>query len=152
MISNCWRRLLRVLWTARRSHHPKGNHPKGNQPWIFTERTDAESEAPTLWPPDVKSRLIGKDLDAGKDWKQKEKGPAQGRWLGSITDSVAMNLSKLQDIVKDRGSWCAASSPWGWRVGNDVVTEQHTSVMVNFMCLHDWVTGYTDIWLNIISG
>ena len=48
--------------------------PKGNQPWIFTGRTDAEAEAPILWPPDVKSWPIVKDLDDGKDWRQKEKG------------------------------------------------------------------------------
>ena len=52
-------------------------NPKGNQSWIFTGRTDAEAEVPILWPPDVKSQLIGKDLDAGKDWKQKEKGAAE---------------------------------------------------------------------------
>ena len=49
-------------------------NPKGNQPWIFTGRTDAETEAPILWPPDVKSQLIAKDPDAGKDWRQKETG------------------------------------------------------------------------------
>ena len=47
---------------------------KGNQPWILIGRTDAEAEAPILWPPDVKSRLIGKDPDSGKDWGQEEKG------------------------------------------------------------------------------
>ena len=47
---------------------------KGNQPWIFIGRTDAEAEAPILWPPDVRSRHIGKDLDPGKDWGQEEKG------------------------------------------------------------------------------
>ena len=52
-------------------------NPKGNQSWVFTGRTDAEAEAPILWPPDVKSQLIGKDLDAGKEWKQKEKGAAE---------------------------------------------------------------------------
>ena len=51
--------------------------PKGNQSGIFIGRTDAETEAPILWPPDVKSRLIGKDPDAGKDWRQKEKGAAE---------------------------------------------------------------------------
>ena len=51
-------------------------HPKGNQPWIFIERTDTEAEAPVLWPPDAKSQLFGKDPDAGKDWRQKEKGVA----------------------------------------------------------------------------
>ena len=48
-------------------------NPKGNQPLIFIERTDAEAEAPMLWPPDVKSQLIGKDPDAGKELRQKEK-------------------------------------------------------------------------------
>ena len=70
-------------------------HPKENQPWIVIRRTDAEAEAPILWPPDAKNQLIGKDPDAEKDWKQKEKG-------------VDMNLSKLHEIVKDREAWCAA--------------------------------------------
>ena len=53
--------------------------PRGNQSWIFIRRTDAEAEAPApiLWPPDAKSQLIGKDPDAEKDWKQKEKGVAE---------------------------------------------------------------------------
>ena len=51
----------------------KSVHPKGNQPWIFTERTDAKAEALLFWPLDVKSRLTGKDPDAGKDWRQEEK-------------------------------------------------------------------------------
>ena len=49
-------------------------NPKGNKPWIFTGRTDAEAEAPKRWPPDVKSQFTGKDPDAGKDWRQEEKG------------------------------------------------------------------------------
>ena len=63
-------------------------NPKGNQSWIFTERTAAEAEAPILWPPDEKNWLIGKDLDAGKDWKQEEKGTTEDEtvlwhhWLG----------------------------------------------------------------------
>ena len=53
----------------------KAVDPKGNQHWIFIGRTDAE--ALILWPPDVKSQLIGKDPDAGKDWWQKEKGETE---------------------------------------------------------------------------
>ena len=49
-------------------------HPKGNKSRIFTGRTEAEAETPILWPPDVKNWLFGKDPDAGKDWKQEEKG------------------------------------------------------------------------------
>ena len=48
-------------------------NPKRNQLWIFTGKADGEAEAPILWPPDAKSWLIGKDPDARKDWKQKEK-------------------------------------------------------------------------------
>ena len=48
--------------------------PKGNLSWLFTGRSDAEAEAPILWPPDVESQLFGKDPDAGKDWRQEEKG------------------------------------------------------------------------------
>ena len=56
-------------------------HPKGNQSWIFTERTDAEAEAPVLWPPDVESYLTGKDPDAGNDWGQKEKEVAEDEMI-----------------------------------------------------------------------
>ena len=52
-------------------------HPKGDQFWIFIRRTDAEAETLILWPPDVKSWLIGKDPDAGKDWGQEEKGTTE---------------------------------------------------------------------------
>ena len=54
-------------------------NPKENQPWIFTGMTNAEAEAPILWPPGAKSRLIGKDLDAGKDWRQEEKGTTEAK-------------------------------------------------------------------------
>ena len=61
--------------------------PKGNHPWIFTGRIDAEAEAPVLWLPDVKSQLTKKDADAGKDWKQEEKGGNRGwdGWIASLT-------------------------------------------------------------------
>ena len=77
-------------------------NPKGNQPWIFTGMTDAE--APILWPPDAKNWLIGKDPDAGKDWRWEEKGMTEDEMDG-ITYSVDMNLSKVLEIVKDREGW-----------------------------------------------
>ena len=69
---------------------------KGNQPWILIGRTDAEAEGPVLWPPNVKNWLIGKDPEAGKDWRQKEKRRQRMRWLDSITDSMDMNLGELK--------------------------------------------------------
>ena len=57
-------------------------NPKGNQPWIFIGKTDAEAEAPILWPPDAKSSLIGKDPDTGKDWRQEEKGVTEDEMIG----------------------------------------------------------------------
>ena len=57
-------------------------NPKENQSWVFIERTDAEAEAPILWPPDVKSWLIGKDPDAGKVWTQEEKGMTEDKMVG----------------------------------------------------------------------
>ena len=60
-------------------------HPKGDHSWLFIGRTDAEAEAPILWPPDAKSQLIRKDPDAGKDWEQEEKGTTEDEMVGYFT-------------------------------------------------------------------
>ena len=66
------------MWkVASNQKEIKPVNPKGNQPWIFIGRTDAEAEAPILWLPEAQSRLTGKDPDAGKDWRPKEKGEAE---------------------------------------------------------------------------
>ena len=103
----CWRRLLRVPWTARRS-----NQSILNKSWIFTGRTDAKAEALILWPPDVKNWLIGKDPDAGKDWRQEEKGMTEDEmvrwhhWLNEHEFEQAPGVGDGQGRL-------ACCSPWG---------------------------------------
>ena len=82
-------------------------NPKGNQSWIFIGRTDAQAKAPVFWPPNGKNRLIGKDPDAGKDWRQEEKGTTEDEMAGCITDSMDVSLSKFQEIVMNREAWLA---------------------------------------------
>ena len=82
-------------------------HPKANQPWIFLGKTDAEAETPILWPPDEKNGLIGKDPDAGKDWRQEEKGTTEDDMVG-WHHLLNGHLSKLRELMMDREAWCAA--------------------------------------------
>ena len=74
--------LAKTLESLRVSKEIKPVNSKGNQSWIFTGRTDAEAEAPILWPLDTKSQLIGKDPDAGKDWGQQEKEATEDEMVG----------------------------------------------------------------------
>ena len=91
-------------------------NPKGNQPCMFIGRTD--SEASIFWPSAAKRQFTGKDPDAGKDWRQEEKGTTEVCWLHGIIHSMDMNLSKLWEIVKTRKTWCAAvhgvTKSWIW--------------------------------------
>ena len=106
----CWRRLLRVPWMARRSN--QSINPKGNQPWIYIGRSIAESGAPILWPPDVKSWHIGKDPEAGKDWRQKEKVVAEDEMVRS---HHRLSRHEFEWTLGDSGGQMslACCNPWG---------------------------------------
>ena len=87
-------------------------NPKGNQPWIFIGRTDAETKAPILWPPDVKSQLIRKDPDAGKEWRQEEKGMTEDEM---IEWQHRLNRHEFVQVpgIGDGQESLACCSPWG---------------------------------------
>ena len=86
-------------------------NPKGNRSWIFIERTDAETETPMLWPPDVKNSLIGKDSDAGKDWRH-EKGTAEDEMVGWHHPLNGHEFEQAL-LVNDGQGGLACCSPWG---------------------------------------
>ena len=102
---------------------PGPGNSKGNQPWIFIGKTDAEAEAPVLWPPDAKSQLIGKDPDAGRNWRQKEKGMTEDEMAGWHHWLSGHEFEQTPRDGEGQGglTFC---SPWGCRVRHDWVTEQ----------------------------
>ena len=87
-------------------------HPKRNQSWIFIGRTDAEAEAPILWPPDGKSWLIRKDPDAGEDWRQEEKGMTEDEMIGCHHWLNGYEFEQALGDGKGQGS-LVCCSPWG---------------------------------------
>ena len=109
--TNYWQFQIAVLEQTLEipldSKEIKSINPNGNELWIFIGRTVPEAEAPTLWPPDKKSQLIRKNLDARFEGK-KRRGQQRMRWLDSITITMGMNLSKLQEIMNERETWHAA--------------------------------------------
>ena len=119
MLSNCGAR--EDSWESLGLKESKAVNPKGNQSWILIGRTDSEAEAPILWPSNVKSQLIVKDPDAGKDWRQEEKKAAEDEMVASLTMDV--NLGKLWETVRNREVWHAAVHGVK-RVGHDLMTEQ----------------------------
>ena len=87
-------------------------NPEGNQPWVFIGRADAEAEAPVLWPPDVKSWLIWKDPDAGKDWRQEDEGMTEDEMVGW---HHRLNVCDFEQTLEDgegQGS-LTCCCPWG---------------------------------------
>ena len=96
-------------------------HPKGNQSWVFIGRTDSEAETPILWAPDVKNWLLGKDADAGKDWRQKEKGTTEDNMVGWHHQVNGHKFEQALGVGDGQGS-LACYSPWGLKESD--TTEQ----------------------------
>ena len=87
-------------------------HHKGNQSWIFIGKTDANAEAPILWPPDTKSQFVGKDPDAGKDWRQKVKRAAEDKMARYQNQLNGHELEQTQGESRGQGS-LECYNPWG---------------------------------------
>ena len=85
---------------------------KGNQSWIFVGRTDAKAEALVLWPPDVKNCLISKDPDAGKDWRQEEKGTSEDEMVGWHHQLNGQEFEQTPGVGDAQGT-LACCSQWG---------------------------------------
>ena len=106
-----WTMVLKILENPLDCKRIKQVSPKGNQSWIFTGRTNAEAEAPVLWPPDAKGQIIGKDPDAGKDWRQEEKGMTEDEMVGWHHWLDGRDWASSERCEGQRSPACC--SPWG---------------------------------------
>ena len=137
--------LEKTLESPLDSKEIKPGNPKGNQPWISIGRTDAEAEAPIFWPPDVKTRLIGKDPDAGKDWRQ-EKGTTEDvmagwyHWLNGYEFEQAWGDSEGQGSL-------ACCSPWGCKESN-MTWQLYNNNMIETVIYYILSVIFSSIWQN----
>ena len=123
--AECWRINVFERWCWRRLESPldckeiQPVHPKGNQSWIFIERTDAEAETPIIWLPDVKNWLIWIDPDAGKDWRQEEKGTSEDEMVGWHHRLNGHEFEQALEVGNGQES-LACCSPWGHKESDTV--------------------------------
>ena len=118
-------------------------HPKGNHSWIFIGRTDAEAETPILWPPDAKNQLIGKDPDAGKDWRQEEKGMTEDEMVGWHDRLNGHEFEQGLRVI-DGQELMACYSPWGLK-------ESDTTEQLNWTELYPRIDAFLKCHSVIIS-
>ena len=116
-----WTVVLKTLENPLDCKEIKPVHPKGNQSWIFIGRTNAEVETPILWLPDAKNWLIRKDPDAGKDWRQEEKGMKKDEMVGWHYQLYGHEFEQAPGVGDGQGS-LVCCSPWGLKESD--TTEQ----------------------------
>ena len=111
-------------------------HPKGDQSWVFIGRTDVEPETPVLWPSDVKSWLIGKDPDAGKDWGQEEKGPTEDEMVGWHHRLDGLEFGWTPGVGDGQGGLACGGS-WGCKQSD--TTERLNWTERNIQNINTWL-------------
>ena len=116
----CWGKTLESPLDCKEIQQA---HPKGNKSWIFIGRTDAEAEATILWLPDAKNWLLGKDPDAGKDWRQKEKGMTEDEMVGWHHQLNGHEFEQALGVGGGQGSLTCCSPWWSRRIGHDWAIE-----------------------------
>ena len=115
----CFQTVEKPLESHLDCKKSKSVHPKGNQLWMLTGRTDAETEAPIFGPPDSKSRLIGKDPDAGKDWRQEAKGATEDEMVGWHHQLNGHQFEQTLGDSEGQGS-LECCSPWGHKESDTI--------------------------------
>ena len=166
MLLNCG---VEDSWESLDCKEIKSVHSKGNQSWISIGRTDAEAEAPILWPPDAKNWLTGKDRDAGKDWRREEKGVTEDEMVGSHHRLNGYEFEQALGVGDGQGS-LECCSPWGCKASD--MTEQlnwtelgqlkkEATIQLGWMCFgltnqkvfpnYFLVNGFQNLILNLLG-
>ena len=152
---------LQILVLAKTHKNPldgkeiKSVNTKGNKPWIFIGSTDAEAESPILWPPEVKNWLIGKDPDAGKDWRQEEKRATEDEIVGWHHQLKGLESGKTPGDSKVNGSLVCCTL-WGCKESNTTewLNNQRTEA-VRFLSLK-WeesaLNAAVKFWFYLFAG
>ena len=131
----CWRKLLSPL--DRKEIQPV--HPKGNQSWIFFGRTNVKAETPILWPPDAKNWIIWKDPDAGKDWRQEEKGKTEDEMVGWHHWLDGHEFEQASGVGDGQGS-LVCCSPWGHKE-SDMTERLNWTELTEHKSQKTWASG-----------
>ena len=128
-------------WESLGLQGDKPVNPKGNQPWMFIGKTNAEAETPILWPPHVKNGFIGKDPDAGKDWRQEEKGTTEDEMVGWHHQLNGKSLSKFQSW------WLTELDMTEWLNWTDEDTDERYWWIIEYIAGKKW-GAKTGLWAN----